>query len=343
MFNEIIIPQNAVLELTYLCNHKCKFCSCPWESTDKEIEFYQKGEELNFSQWKKAIDILIDLGVENVSISGGECLMKDCLIDILQYIRQSNKLNNNKPIVLISNGLLINNKYLDIFKRLNIHLSMSLPGIETFEYHTNVNNAKGVLYWLREAKQIGLCSTINITVTKQNFHELYSTIANALIYGADTILLNRFLAGGRGLKYQKDLSLNKEQIKQMLIVTENLLSRTKRYGSVGTEIPLCLIDKTVKYNHLSIGSKCAATKQFFVIDPSGFIRTCNHSPQKVGHIFDKPIINNTQYWLSFQNSDFLPPTCLSCQEVNQCDCGCREVANIINKDLHSKDICLEDK
>lgn len=35
-------PKSAVLELTYRCNHFCKFCSCPWENKKGS---YPKGIE----------------------------------------------------------------------------------------------------------------------------------------------------------------------------------------------------------------------------------------------------------------------------------------------------------
>ncbi len=55
-----------------------------------------------------------------------------------------------------------------------------------------------------------------------------------------------------------------------------------RTGSVGTELPLCLIDKD-RYTHLNVGTRCSAAKGFFVIDPSGYARVCNHSPVRLNH------------------------------------------------------------
>ena len=337
----LFIPSSVVLELTYKCNHNCLFCSCPWESTDKEKEKYKKGKELSFEQWKQIIDRLQELGVKNISVSGGECLMKEGLLQIIDYIRKKKCFNLNSDIVLISNGRLMNKEYLQAFKHYGIHLSMSLPGIKSFEFLTGVDNAGGVLYWFQEAKKNEIHTTCNITVTKKNFSELYETIANALIYGAETILLNRFLIGGRGLDYIDDLSINNEQINQMLDIAEALLEKTSRYGSVGTEIPLCIIKNKEKYKHLKIGSICSAAKDFFVIDPSGIVRTCNHSPKKVGYIFDKEIIKDKKYWQKFQTRAYIPQTCVKCYNVNQCDCGCREVAYILYKNNNALDFCLQ--
>jgi MoaA/NifB/PqqE/SkfB family radical SAM enzyme len=237
----IYIPHTVVLELTYKCNHRCLFCSCPWEAGADGFPTYEKGEELTVEQWKKTLDVLEKYKVKQISISGGEALLKEGLIEILAYVREKNSFNRDEKIVLISNGLAMNEKFLIAFKRYNIHLSLSLPGLSTFKKHTGIDNAEGVLYWLGKAKEEGIDTTVNITVTKLNYHELFETIANGLIAGANTLLLNRFLIGGRGITYKDELSLTNKQLNGMLDVAEDILRKSNRIGSIGTEIPLCVI------------------------------------------------------------------------------------------------------
>lgn len=332
----IPLPHCAVLELTYRCNHKCKFCSCPWYAPNNS---YPIGQELDLSQWKRAITRLYDLGVKTISISGGECLLKKELPEILRFInKESERRGLRNETVLISNGLLMSKEYLQLFKQYHVHLSMSLPGIETFIEHTGVDNVNGVLHWFQEAKKIGLNTTVNITVTQKNYYELFRTIALGLISGASSILLNRFLPGGRGLIYRDALALNRIQLNCMLDTAEEVLSISNRYGSIGTEIPVCAVNNPKKYKRLRYGTKCAAAKDFFVIDPAGQIRTCNHSPKVVGNIFDIDIITDKEYWDIFANSNYHPAMCQSCKSIAECDCGCREVANI----LHNSPCAVDD-
>ena len=202
--------------------------------------------------------------------------------------------------------------------------------LSNFKKLTGVDNAENVLYWFQRAKALGMETTCNVTVTKLNISELYETLALALLNGASSILLNRFLPGGRGLAYMDELFLTNEQINEMLDVAEEVLSEAGRYAHVGTEIPLCVIKDPSKYKHISIGYKCAATKEFFVIDPAGQVRCCNHSPVIVGNIFDEHIISNQEYWNIFANSNYHPAFCRECGKIDNCDCGCREVAAILN-------------
>lgn len=334
----IHLPNSVVLELTYRCNHHCKFCSCPWDAPNSA---YPKSTELTVSEWKQVVDTLYDKGVELFSISGGEVLLKEGFEEIIRYIRsESNRRGLSNPIVLISNGLKMNEEYLYFFKEMNVHLSMSLPGYTTFKDHTGVDNADGVLHWFQVAKRIGLEATLNVTVTKKNYDELFQTISLGLINGAHDILLNRFLPGGRGLAFMDELRLTPEQVNGMLDVAEEVLEYANKYGNVGTEIPLCAIKDIDKYKRIHIGYQCAAAKGFFVVDPSGNIRTCNHSPRIVGHIFSRPMIADTDYWNMFAMSDYLPESCFGCSFRTQCDCGCREVANILHGNPKERDTSI---
>lgn len=343
-----IFPKIAILEVTYDCNHQCKFCSCPWENTENTQFFFEKRRELTIEEWKKALHKFEDIGVERIGISGGEPILKEGLPDLLRYIRSNTTLNKGRKITLISNGAAMNDELIALFKETSVHLSLSFPGLSTFAYHTGseTNTASNILRWLKRAKEEGLSTTANITVTKQNFHELYETIANALISGAESILLNRFLFGGRGASYKDELSLTKEQIREMIDVAEDVLQTANRVGSIGTEVPRCLISEDMREDrHLRVGSLCAAAKSngFFVIDPSGYVRACNHSPKRLGNIFDDEIISEKEYWQTFANGTYeTPERCIGCDNVNRCDCGCREAANICYGSLSAPDPCMEE-
>ena len=295
---------------------------------------------MNLEEWKQALKVLQDLGVENISISGGEALLSPYLLDLLAHIRKYNMFNKGVDIVLISNGLSMNETYLRAFREYGVHLSMSLPGIDTFAKHTGVDNAAGVLHWFGEAKKIGVNTTVNVTVTKLNYHELFNTLAMGLLAGADTILLNRFLPGGRGLSYISELMLNREQLNGMLDIAEEVLEHSGRVGSVGTEFPRCVIDDINKYKRLNISTMCAAAKEFFVVDPSGYVRVCNHSPHKVGHISDSIIISDIDYWNIFAHRAYIPNMCVNCTEVSFCDCGCREASFITKGNVRAIDTCF---
>jgi len=167
-------------------------------------------------------------------------------------------------------------------------------------------------------------------------------LANGLIAGANTVLLNRFLVGDRGISYQNELALSPDELRGILDTAEAVLALSKRVGSVGTEYPMCLIPNGGRdYKHLRTGSLCAAASGFFVVDPSGYVRTCNHSPKRVGYIFDDTVISDAAYWNIFAERQFtLPNMCNGCNFIENCDCGCREAAAICRGSLSETDPCF---
>ncbi len=324
------LPKIVILEMTYSCNHSCIFCSAPWSAV---ADTYKRGRELNLKEWFAVIDRLAKHGVRQITFSGGEALLNDGLLDIIEYAHSQ----RNFQFGLITNGYNMSKTWLDVAKKYRMRVSMSMPGLTTFKTHTGVDNYENILGWFREANKMGITTTANITVTKRNLHELYETLAEVILAGASSVLINRFLAGGQGLRNMNELQLSIDEVNEMLDVAELVLGYGGIYGYTGTEIPLCVIKDRNKYKHLRIASKCGAARDFIAIDPAGYIRVCNHSTHRLGHILDDKIITNHMYWNKFIQRDFKPDYCKGCKDYNICDCGCREVANIITGDLRSVD------
>ena len=327
----IILPKVAALELTYKFNHLCLFCSCPWEA-----QANYKGKELSYAEWTQVIDTLIANGVRSFSITGGEPLTRPDIKQIVSYIA-----SKNTSIVLISNGKEMTDDLLDFLSKANVSLCVSVPGISTFKDHTGIDNIDNVLKVFVKAKNLGLNTTANIAVTKKNLPELYENISLPLIHGADYILLNRFLPGGRGLDNTEYL-LSIDETNEMLDVAETVLQKANRYGHIGTELPLCVIKKPEKYKHLYVSNMCSAGKEFFIVDPSGYIKVCNHSPKRLCHFTEIVTLSNNDYWLAFKERKYLPDMCKNCSKADICDGGCREAAHVYYGSINDNDPIFEE-
>ena len=320
------VPRSVALELSYRCNNSCIFCSCPWEADKNFIQ-----RELTTEEWKTVINKAVSLGSNNVTLTGGEPLIRSDIREILDFIGTHEGITNKR---LITNSLLLTDDVLAMLKKYNFAFSTSLPGVKTYRKLTGTNGAEQVLRWIKRASDLGLNVTTGITVTKLNKFELYETIASALLAGSKTILLNRFLPGGRGLKHRKQLELNRSDVNEMLTTAEEVLSISKRQGLLGTEIPYCAIDKPEQFKQIRFGHICSAAKGFYVTDPSGYVRTCNHSPVRVGTLDD---FHESKYWHAFRERAYLPASCSGCEIQDLCDAGCREVAHICKGSIFSDD------
>ncbi|MCU0607593.1 MAG: radical SAM protein [Candidatus Edwardsbacteria bacterium] len=322
--------------MTYRCNHSCLFCSCPWFAPDGRFDVRP---ELDPHEWMDLITQLASMGVTHFSFSGGEALLKDGLFDIIAHAAQQHSraievsdglLHNTVKwpgLSLLSNGRLVDRSVVDFCRAHSIQLSLSLPGLRTFGSLTG-GDPDLVIEAFRLARRAGVFTVLGIAVTKVNLPELYDTISQGLLAGADTVLLNRFLPGGRGLMHQDKLQLSSPEVLAMLDTAEEVLAAADRRGSLGTEIALCQLPQDRTYRHITVGSTCAAAKSFFVVDPSGYIRVCNHSPVRLVHCRDIDTLPQDPYWQGFVFRRYLPAACSGCDVGHKCDAGCREAAHI---------------
>lgn len=339
------LPRTAVLETTYDCNHECVYCSCPWERKDGGFD---RRPEMSTAEWKELVSELCDAGVTSLAFTGGESLLRDDLFEILRHasacmaehietVDGELRTERRPPeLYLLSNGRLVDRRILGECKALGIRLSLSLPGLDTYETHTGRDGADIVLRGFSEAKALGIPTTANITVTKLNLHELERTMAAAVIAGAGQVLLNRFLPGGRGLSHRDRLELPAAEVREMLSIADRVLGASGRPGSLGTETPFCVADPA-DYPHVKIGTHCSAAIHFFAIDPSGWVRVCNHSETRLAHWRDWRRLKDDPYWKTFAFRRHGPASCSGCGCRPSCDAGCREAAHITKGSLEAPD------
>lgn len=320
------LPDVAAVELTYRCNHRCIFCSCPWEA-----DALAKEQELDADTWRRAFREIRRRGTHVVSLSGGEPTLRSDLLSIIDAAR----CEGLHPC-LVSNGRAVDETLLRELDAREVNLSISVPGIETFERQTGYNGVEHVMGLFRAARQMGMRVTANIAVTRINLPELYETIAYSLINGASYILLNRFLPGGRGLENSRFL-LDKSEINEMLRIAEEVLGKAGARGHIGTELPYCAVDDPASFKSLGISYQCGAAKSFYAIDPSGYVRVCNHSEQRLCSVFNLDELARSDYWNLFTKREYQPRMCAGCEYESICDGGCREAAHVYGGDVMGPD------
>lgn len=344
-----LLPETAVLEMTWRCNHECRFCSCPWYA-----DMIPRGRELDTAEWKELIREYAENGVTTFAFSGGEALLRPDLPEILEYAASRTvkiidydafkgfQLRKGKPqLVLLSNGRALSDEMLQFCRDHAIHLSLSLPGLESFPVLTGTGmSADHLLERLRKAAEYGLRPTAAIAVTARNLGELASTIRAALEAGAESILLNRFLPGGRGLEHP-ELNLTPEQILEMFRIADEVLTESGKTGSVGTETPRCMLDKCESFQTLKVESSCAAARSFFVTGPSGMIRVCNHSPRELVYWRQWRDLNHHPVWREYAFRQYLPKECTGCEMRYECAAGCRAAADVVTGSSKGLEPCLK--
>ncbi len=328
------LPALAVLELTYRCTHACVFCSCPWEAPAGPA----REAELSPAEWRAALEGLAARGVHRFAFTGGEPLLKEGALDLLRFAAglecrrleaaEGEWIERRGPpeLSLISNGRAVTAETLAVCREHRVQLSLSLPGLATYRDHTGAGDPQSILDRFADARALGIATVVNIAVTRRNLPELYATISAAFLAGAGQLLLNRFLPGGRGLGHAEWM-LDADGVRAMCDTAEQALTDAGRTGTVGTELPRCVVDPA-RYRRLQVGTRCAAARGFFAVDPSGWVRVCNHSPVRLVRVAEVDRLREQPYWRRFALQDYLPAACRDCRQAGACDAGCREAAHV---------------
>ena len=105
--NHLSAPLTVLWDITYACNLKCKHCLT---SAGDRLK-----DELSLEEVKEIIDQIVDMKVFNICFLGGEPLMRNDFLEILEYATKS-----NIGITFSTNGSLINNEVIRKLERLKV-------------------------------------------------------------------------------------------------------------------------------------------------------------------------------------------------------------------------------
>lgn len=136
-YNEKIKPQfnlssnkkilnRLVIHVTNKCNLRCKYCYANGGTYHSEEALLTKEQlDLILERFYNEFDI-----IEGIQLFGGEPLIDLYMIEyICNQINKFNKEKNlNTTIGLITNGTLINDKFIELVKKFNLHVTVSYDG-----------------------------------------------------------------------------------------------------------------------------------------------------------------------------------------------------------------------
>jgi radical SAM protein with 4Fe4S-binding SPASM domain len=276
---------------------------------------------------KKAIN---EMQPERVVFSGGEPFMRSDWKELFSFVH-SFKL----PITVISNGALLEDEDFDFCKK---------NGVDTFEFtllsadkkiHDILTRPKGdfsafdnVVWATQKAVQKGF-SVIHIFVaTHQNLKGLLKTMELSYALGVRTFLLNRFNAGGEGLKHLDKLQITPLEMMVGLKTADDFALRHPTFEvSCAVNIHPCLVDLKQFKNVKMTGCGVAENQRLYLLDPVGNIRLCNFSSIDVGNILEQSF---DEIISSEKAKDFIsahPIYCKGCSDLPRCQGGCKASAD----------------
>src|SRR5258708_5378831 len=173
-------PYTLVAELTYRCPLRCVYCSNP-------VDFHRSRAELWTDEWRRAFSQAAELGVMQLHLSGGEPVLRDDLVELIQHARAQDLYTN-----LITGGTLLDEDKLRRFRDAGLdHIQLSIQGAvrESAEMIAGVRSHQKKIDVARLIRQIGFPLTLNVVIHRLNIAEVPELVALALDLGADRLEL----------------------------------------------------------------------------------------------------------------------------------------------------------
>lgn len=185
--------QNCDWEITTKCNLKCKHC----------LINYKPKKELSTEECFLIIDILKNLGCRQINFTGGEALIKRNFLKILEYSSKKGIINN-----LFTNGVLINERNIDLVKKYVGCIGVSLDGTKKENDFIRGENS-----YNKSIKSLKLLNTnkipfgIYLTFNKRNIKNLNEILREIKKFKPSSISLNELVLRGEARKNKKELHI----------------------------------------------------------------------------------------------------------------------------------------
>jgi len=340
-------PLFVIWEITCRCNLRCEHCL---SSAGEPLP-----NELSTQEAMRLLDYLEYIKVFNISLSGGEPLMRTDIFDIIDYASQK-----KFYIDLLTNGALITEKVLNRLEESNIfNVQVSIDGIE--ENHDRFRGKKGTYERAINAIKLLKDSKYNVsissTVTKQNMTEIPQIIDMAIDLGIPSFKTTLFMPAGRGKGNIDKLVLTKQDAKDFACM---MIKKKKEVGksiiiNSETESPWLVegldkrILKSMKFEDSSKIGCTAGTSSLYInsdgeIAPCPFLRDLKAGDVRECNI--KDIWDNSKTFDIFRNitRGCLKGKCSNCEYLGiMCYGGCRAAALAHTGDLFAEDpLCWRD-
>lgn len=325
---QLSVPLMAHLEVTYSCNHRCLHCY----KLDSKIENRPR-EKSNDKIVLENTQKLIDNGIIQIIITGGEPLLKK---DLVKKIISLSK-ENNVTVSLNTNLTLLDDNFVEFLKQSETRILTSCPSSVSFDKLTLTGNYELFESNIKKIVAANLKLAVNMVVTKDNLHEIRATAEKIKELGCHSFCTTPMALN---MEYPRlDLLLSAEDVRT---VVDDLLWAERTLGlkvDILDGLPKCLFsDEILSKEHLFLYRRCQAGRTFIAVSCNGDVRPCANATVSYGNILEdelKIIWERMSDWRSMQ---YVPEKCKECTWLNRCLGGCRTNAKAFSGEWNGEDV-----
>lgn len=309
------IPSRVYIDVTNQCQLRCLHCyassGAKWDN------------ELTLAEIKKTVDQVYEMGVKNVTFSGGEPLMRAELPEILEYACKK-----GLDTTLLTNGLLINEEWAKLFAQLNIRVKMSLDGAtaETHDYlrgKGSFEKLKKAIFHLLQAQVDDIA--LHFTIHRKNVKEILLLPELLQQLGVRNLVVGTIKPSGRAE------------------VNSELLLPPAMIPYVQQKVSLLSLSEYINIQQFSEkgwdGFGCPATCNKLGITASGDATVCVFlGPDFLGNnIRDYSLAELWEQHLAQEDFFVANDECARCPVVSDTGGGCRARALYYHHDINGTD------
>jgi SynChlorMet cassette radical SAM/SPASM protein ScmE len=206
-------PKSVSISITGKCNLKCNYCFYANEMAGLQ--------DLPTATWLKFFAELATIGIMDVSLTGGEALLRPDIFELIDSVI-ANRMRYN----LLSNGTLIDEKLLEKFIQGKRRQRLDFIQISIDGSHAEIHNQSRpgsfakALRGLKLLKEAGFPLAVRVTINRHNLDDL-ENIAKLLLedIGISSFATNEAMPIGSGCRSDAEMALSaKEKMRAMAII-----------------------------------------------------------------------------------------------------------------------------
>ncbi len=269
---------SAFLIINSLCSNHCKYC------------FYNTGHlkrtssVFDFSKIKKLITFLKEYGINEICLTGGDCLHKSIFNKTLSFVKKMKSSMKNLKVNIISSAVNINEK--NIYRLKEAKVDVFFISIDSVNVKTNdflrgntIKTLKAIKLLIENNVEVRTISVI----TAKNIHEVRRTYDTLKKMGVKEIIFQPVFLP---LTYSDPFNLridnlDRIQIKKLFLCLRNILLEQNKERYYYLLEKLYLKQETINSINCFMGNKK------IVIHQNGNVTRCFHDQNVLGNIFDK--------------------------------------------------------
>lgn len=340
VYNPEWIPTHSVWELTLQCNMRCLHCGS-YAGVPRE-------DELSIERALELVDELADLGLQRITLSGGEPLMRKDWHKIAQKL-----IDRGVRTGMISNGWFVEEKIEEIKSVKGWDLiAMSLDGLRRTHdaFRRRPGSFDKILTGYKLLKKAHIETACITYVSQYNFNELDAIHDVLLTHGVASWQVQPLFVGGR-TRERKEMMLEAKDLFEIakFIARKRKVSPMNIFPADGIGYFSKYEDDIKPYGWHG----CQAGLKVVGIEANGNIKGClslypeaqENNPFVEGNIKEKSLkeIWENPHGFAYNRQfdcSLAEGFCAQCEHLARCRCGCGSEAYFSTGTTYNNPYCM---